>query len=80
MMFGNKWSLISDHMPGRSDNAIKNRFNGKLKFLLKSKKIIIHNKQLCVQMSGAGSTNDADSFLGVASNLEIRRKDKLNEK
>ena len=26
--FGSKWSFFSKQLPGRSDNAIKNRFNG----------------------------------------------------
>ena len=29
--YGNKWSFISTYIPGRSDNAIKNRFNGCIK-------------------------------------------------
>lgn len=28
---GNKWSEIIKHMPGRTENNVKNRFNGMFK-------------------------------------------------
>lgn len=33
---GFKWAVISAHLPGRTDNAVKNRFNGCLKKLLET--------------------------------------------
>ena len=31
LKYKNKWSMIARHMPGRTDNTIKNRFNSALK-------------------------------------------------
>jgi hypothetical protein len=48
--FGSKWSFFSKQLPGRSDNAIKNRFNGFIKKQLTNKKILYSSDTLCMQL------------------------------
>jgi hypothetical protein len=41
--YGNCWSKIAKHIPGRTDNQVKNRFNANLKKRLAEKKIIVQD-------------------------------------
>lgn len=40
---GNKWALIAQKIPGKSDNSVKNHFYSKLRKVLRKLNTIIHN-------------------------------------
>ena len=40
---GNKWALIANKIPGKSDNSVKNHFYSKLRKVLRRLNTIIHS-------------------------------------
>lgn len=40
---GNKWALIAQKIPGKSDNSVKNHFYSKLRKVLRKLNTIVHS-------------------------------------
>jgi hypothetical protein len=75
--YGSKWAYIASQMPGRSDNAIKNRFNGFLQRQLHNKRIVYSNDALCMKLKQKPSIEKSPIEKILNKQLKQRRLEKL---
>ncbi|CAH1439369.1 unnamed protein product [Lactuca virosa] len=73
-LLGNKWSLMSQHLPGRTDNEIKNHWHSYLK------KRVAKSGNLEVQnITNTGNTESSSSYMNSMSrNLSFDSSDSAN--
>ncbi|CAI9302424.1 unnamed protein product [Lactuca saligna] len=69
-LLGNKWSLMSQHLPGRTDNEIKNHWHSYLK------KRVAKSESLEAQNTNTGNNESSSSYMNSMSrNLSIDSSD-----
>ncbi|GKV29315.1 hypothetical protein SLEP1_g38252 [Rubroshorea leprosula] len=66
-ILGNKWSKIASHLPGRTDNEIKNMWNTHLKKRLAARKIATAKAEEYKESSWAASSSSSSSTLVSSS-------------
>ncbi|XP_050231745.1 transcription factor MYB8-like [Mercurialis annua] len=71
---GSRWSLIASHLPGRTDNDVKNHWNTKLKKKLLGEKTSPQNKNI----DSANYTNITDSSSTSSTLPCVQKSDQIN--
>ncbi|CAI9260662.1 unnamed protein product [Lactuca saligna] len=72
-LLGNKWSLMSQHLPGRTDNEIKNHWHSYLK------KRVAKSESLEAQHTNTGNNESSSSYMNsMSTNLSFDSSDTAN--
>lgn len=79
--YGSKWSYIASQIPGRTDNAVKNRFHGCLAKQLHNKRIVYSSDALCMKLNHKQSVEEKTPVEKLLNKqLKQIRLEKLVEK